>query len=352
MARADEVFDILKRVKFPGLDQDIVELGYVKEVGLQGDRRIIVLDIKTSSPDLAARIESEARLQLNDAGFPYELTVTGTPREGGPQDAKPPAEDLLPDVKIKIAVASGKGGVGKSTVAVNLALALRDLGGRIGLLDADIYGPSLPTMLGVHTQPPVRAGDKIATVEALGLRTMSLGFLAAGTAPVIWRGPLAGRAIEQLLSDVDWSGVEILVLDLPPGTGDIQISLAQKGNLSGALIVTTPQDVALVDAIKGVRMFQNEHVGVPVLGIVENMSGFVCPHCGEQSEIFPRGNLQHELARLGVGVLGRIPIDPAVASGGDLGEPIVLAAPESPAARAYRELAAAVHERIHAQARS
>ncbi len=344
MARVEDVFTILKQVKFPGLGKDIVELGYVKEVGLEGDRRVIVLDILTGNAELAAQIESEARLHLNRAGFPYELRVTGPAKA---QAGTPPVgQDLLPGVPFKLAVASGKGGVGKSTVAVNLALALRDLGLRVGLLDADIYGPSLPTMLGVPLQPPVRSGEKIATVAAHGLRAMSLGFLAAGTAPVIWRGPLAARAIEQLLADVDWSGVECLVLDLPPGTGDIQISLAQKGNLSGALIVTTPQDVALIDAIKGVRMFQNEHVGVPVLGIVENMSGFVCPHCGQTSEIFPRGELHLELERLGVPILARVPIDPTVANGSDSGHPIVLAAPDSPAAAALRGLAQAVRARV------
>jgi len=205
-------------------------------------------------------------------------------------------------------------------------------------------------MLGVPVQAPARVGDKISTVSAMGLRAMSLGFLAAGTTPVIWRGPLAARAIEQLMTDVDWSDVDCLVLDLPPGTGDIQISLAQKANLSGALIVTTPQDVALIDAIKGVRMFQNEHVNVPVLGIVENMSAFICPHCGQTSEIFPRGQLHHELDRLGVPILARIPFDPAVAGGSDAGNPIVLAAPESPAALALRELARAVAARITAPA--
>jgi ATP-binding protein involved in chromosome partitioning len=348
MARAEDIFDVLRQVRFPGLGKNIVELGYVKEVGLEGDRRVIVLDIMTSDPEMAAQIESEARLQLNRAGFAYELKVTGPNRERAPE--RPRTEDLLPGVRFKLAVASGKGGVGKSTIAVNLALALKELGLRVGLLDADIYGPSLPTMLGVPLQAPQRVGEKIAAVEAMGLRTMSLGFLAAGTAPVIWRGPLAARAIEQLLADVDWTGVDCLVLDLPPGTGDIQISLAQKGNLSGAIIVTTPQDVALIDAIKGVRMFQNEHVNVPVLGIVENMSGFVCPHCGEVSEIFPRGQLHHEIARLGVPILVRVPIDPAVAGGSDEGNPIVIAAPESAAAQALRELAGAVAARIPAPA--
>jgi len=348
MARAQDVFDILKQVKFPGLDKDIVELGYVKEVGIQGELRVIVLDIMTGNAELAAQIESEARLQLNRAGFPYELKVTGPARAPAPE--RPVPQDLLPAVRFKLAVASGKGGVGKSTIAVNLALALRESGLRVGLLDADIYGPSLPTMLGVPVQAPERAGDKIATVSVMGLRAMSLGFLAAGTTPVIWRGPLAARAIEQLLGDVDWADVECLVLDLPPGTGDIQISLAQKGNLSGAIIVTTPQDVALIDAIKGVRMFQNEHVNVPVLGIVENMSGFICPHCGQQSEIFPRGELYHEVARLGVPILGRVPIDPAIAGGADAGHPIVLAAPESPAARALREIAQLIAARMTAPA--
>lgn len=346
MPLAKDVFAILKKVRFPGLEQDIVSLGYVKDVALQGDELRISLDIKTSDKEAAAAIEAETRKHLNEAGYRYQIQVAHQGAQGpaGAPAGQVKIEDLLPEVKCKIAVASGKGGVGKSTVAVNLALALAEQGNRVGLLDADIYGPSLPTMLGVADREPVMAGGKVAPIPAHGILAMSLGFLTQGITPVIWRGPLASRAIEQLMSDVDWSGVEQLVLDLPPGTGDIQISISQKGNLTGAVIVTTPQDVALIDAIKGVRMFQK--MNVPVLGIVENMSYFECPSCRKRSQIFPQGSLTLEMQRLGVPVLGRIPIDPDVAASGDSGRPLLVAAPTSTTASALRELASRVTDAL------
>ncbi|MCK4305097.1 MAG: Mrp/NBP35 family ATP-binding protein [Candidatus Eisenbacteria sp.] len=352
MARVEDIIDILKKVPFPGLDQDIVSLGYVKEVGRQDGQVRIRMEIATSDAKAAQTIEREVRRRLDEAGVNYDLQVTNpaAPQASRGQDAQQAPggqvqfEDLLPDVKRKIAIASGKGGVGKSTVAVNLALALREHGEDVGLLDADIYGPSMPTMLGVTQQTPKMVGEKVDPIVAHGIRAMSLGFLAAGTDPIIWRGPLASRAIEQLMSDVEWSGTQTLILDLPPGTGDIQISIAQKGNLSGAIVVTTPQDVALIDAIKGVRMFQK--MNVPVLGIVENMSYFECPHCRKRSEIFPRGHLQEELDKLGMPLLGTIPIDPAIAAGGDSGRPILIATPESAAARAFKQLAAEVNQAL------
>ncbi len=330
----EQIRDILAEVRFPGLDQDIVTLGYVEGIEPDGDRWRIALNITTDNQQAATAIAQDVRGRLEAAGITYEL-VRPT------REAKAPEiVDLLPHVAVKVAVASGKGGVGKSTIAVNLALALAETGARVGLLDADIYGPSLPTLLGWKGERPDYQGEKIAPISAHGLATMSLGYLASAGTPVIWRGPMASRALEQLMSDVDWSGIDALVLDLPPGTGDIQISLAQKGGLSGAVIVTTPQDVALVDAIKGVRMFQK--VDVPVLGIVENMSFFECPECHARAEIFPPGALRQEMEELGVPLVGRIPIDPAIASGGDAGTPIFLAAPESAAAEAFRSLAQTV----------
>jgi len=311
----------------------------------------IRLAIATSRAQAAREIEREARARLDGAGVAYELeTSPGAGHEGRADAAeRPVVEDLAPGVPHKIVVASGKGGVGKSTVAVNLALGLAALGKRVGLLDADIHGPSVPMMLGVSERRPEAVEGKLIPVEAHGIRAISLGFLTGGLDPIIWRGPLASRAIEQLLSDVDWSGVDHLVLDLPPGTGDIQISIAQKANPSGVVIVTTPQDVALIDAIRGVRMF--EKVDIPVLGIVENMSEFLCPHCGKASAIFPRGALHLELERLGVPVLARVPLDPAVAAAGDEGTPTIVRAPDSPAGRSYRELAAAVARLLAERAR-
>jgi ATP-binding protein involved in chromosome partitioning len=241
---------------------------------------------------------------------------------------------VLPGVSYTLAVASGKGGVGKSTVAVNLALALRQKGKRVGLLDADIYGPSVPMMLGLGTVDP-----RLATfpLEKFGMKVMSMGFLVPPDRAVIWRGPMVHKAVEQFLSDIDWGELDFLVVDLPPGTGDAQLTLTQSAPLTGAIIVTTPQDVSLIDARKGLRMFQE--VRVPVLGIVENMSYFICPKCGERWEIFRHGGGQRCAAELGVPFLGAIPIDPTVAVQGDSGVPIVESHPDSEVARVYHELA-------------
>jgi len=330
--RAEQIWDLLRQVHFPGLDRSVVDLGYVSAVGLEDDQWVIELDMKTSDAGAVASMEREIRARLEGAGIPHRLLLS-------PAAAPPPAprtEDLVPDIRHKVVVASAKGGVGKSTVAVNLALALAQSGRRTGLLDADVYGPSVPVMLGATDRRPVSRGGKLVPVESHGIRAMSLGFLVEGLDPIIWRGPLASRALEQLLSDVEWGPLDCLVLDLPPGTGDIQISVAQKSNPSGAVIVTTPQDVALSDAIRGVRMFRK--VEIPVLGLVENMSYFECPHCHQASEVFPRGALRLEVERLEVPILARVPIDPAVASGGDAGQPILVAAPQSATAKAFRQL--------------
>ena len=327
----------LREVRYPGLERDIVELGYVKAVTAVDGGVRVALEITTTDASAAEAIRKAIHERLTAIGLSYELSEAAP---GAPEPQRPLKEDLLPHIARKIAVASGKGGVGKSTVAVNLALALADCGSQVGILDADIYGPSLPIMLGASGQKPETVDGKLEPIQIHGIRAMSLGFLTEGLTPVIWRGPLASRALEQLMTDVNWTGVEDLILDLPPGTGDIQISIAQKANLAGAIIVTTPQDVALIDAIKGVQMFQK--VGVPVLGIVENMSFFECPECHARHEIFPRGALQMEMERHGVRIAGRIPIDPTIASGGDAGQPIVRTHPDSAAAEAFRQLAAHV----------
>jgi ATP-binding protein involved in chromosome partitioning len=346
MASRDEIVALLERVRYPGLDRSIVALGYVQGIEPENGTWRIRLELRTSDPTAAQTMEREARAVLAESGVRHVLDVAPQPDHAAAAatEAKPLTEDLAPTVRHKIVVASGKGGVGKSTVAVNLALALADRGHRVGLLDADVYGPSVPTMLGVGDARPDAADGKMLPVEAHGIRAISLGFLAQGLEPIIWRGPLASRAIEQLLSDVAWGDLDELVLDLPPGTGDVQISIAQKANPSGAVIVSTPQDVALIDAVRAVRMFRK--VGIPVIGWIENMSYFVCPHCETRSEIFAPGSLRHELERMEVRLLGRIPIDPAVAAGGDAGQPIVRRAPESAAAEAYRALATHVLDRL------
>jgi ATP-binding protein involved in chromosome partitioning len=251
----------------------------------------------------------------------------------------------LEGVKYRIAVASGKGGVGKSTVSTNLALALRQLGHTVGLLDADIYGPSQQMMLGIEGRPQIDETDeKIMPMERHGIKTMSLGLITDPDTPVIWRGPMVMKAIDQFLTDVKWGDLDFMVIDLPPGTGDAQLTLTQKAGLTGAVVVTTPQDVALIDARKGLAMFRK--VNVPVLGIVENMSYYICRHCGEREEIFGHGGGKKTAGMLGVPFLGEVPIDPKVVVGGDTGEPIVVSDPQSPAALAFRELARQVVEQV------
>ncbi|MCZ6780777.1 MAG: Mrp/NBP35 family ATP-binding protein [Nitrospirae bacterium] len=255
------------------------------------------------------------------------------------------SQNLLPQVQHVVAVSSGKGGVGKSSVAVNLAVALAASGAKVGLLDADIYGPNVPMMLGVGKQPEQKEG-KIIPAESHGVKVISMGFFVGEDTAVVWRGPMIHSAIQQFLRDVIWGELDHLLVDLPPGTGDAQLTLAQLVPLCGAVTVTTPQEVALHDVRKGIMMFQK--VNVPLLGLIENMSYFVCGHCGERTEIFSHGGGERAAEKLGIPFLGHIPIDPAIRAGGDIGMPIVVADPASPQAKAFREIADAVIERINA----
>ena len=253
----------------------------------------------------------------------------------GPQTSQG-KESIIPDVKYVIAVSSGKGGVGKSTVSVNLAVAMALTGAKVGLLDADIYGPNIPMMMGV-TKPPEQRDGKITPAESHGVKLISMGFFVPEETAVVWRGPMVHTAIQQLFRDVLWGELDYLIIDLPPGTGDAQLTLTQLVPLTGAVTVTTPQEVALHDVRKGMMMFQK--VNVPLLGIVENMSYFLCGHCGERTEIFSHGGGERAAAKLGVPFLGRIPIDPAIRDGGDSGMPIVVADPASPQSAAFRDIA-------------
>jgi ATP-binding protein involved in chromosome partitioning len=255
----------------------------------------------------------------------------------------------VPGVKHIIAVASGKGGVGKSTTAVNLALGLVANGVSTGLLDADIYGPSMPRMLAVKEKPESVDGNQLKPIEKYGLRTMSIGYIVNEDTPMIWRGPMVSSALEQMLRDVQWGELDVLVVDMPPGTGDAQLTLAQRVALAGAVIVSTPQDIALVDARKGLSMFRK--VAVPVLGIVENMSYFLCPHCGERSEIFGHGGAREEADKLGVPFLGEIPLHLDIRTTSDSGHPIVVAMPDSPHAQAYKNIAGRVWKQLTANQR-
>jgi ATP-binding protein involved in chromosome partitioning len=254
----------------------------------------------------------------------------------GPAEAK---DNLIPTVKHTIAISSGKGGVGKSTVAVNLAVALAQQGAQVGLMDADMYGPNVPMMMGVHKQPEQQDG-KLLPAESHGVKLISMGFFVPEETPLTWRGPMIHTAIQQFFRDVLWGDLDYLLVDLPPGTGDAQLSISQLVPLSGAVIVTTPQEVALHDSRKGLFMFQK--VNVPLLGIIENMSYYVCGKCGERTEIFSHGGGERAAEKLGIPFLGRIPIDPAIRAGGDSGMPIVVGDPNSPQAKAFMAIASAI----------
>jgi ATP-binding protein involved in chromosome partitioning len=267
-------------------------------------------------------------------------TPPQAPRPG--TGAAPHAPTGIPGVGSIIAVASGKGGVGKSTTAVNLALGLRDLGLKVGILDADIYGPSMPKLLAIREKPETIGGNRLKPIVRHGMPVMSIGFLIEEETPMIWRGPMVMSALTQMLREVEWGTLDVMVVDMPPGTGDAQLTMAQQVPLRGAVIVSTPQDLALIDARRGIAMFRR--VNVPVLGIVENMSTFICPKCGERTDIFGHGGARHEAERLGVPFLGEVPLDIAIRENSDAGKPVVATMPDGPHAKAYRDIAARVRD--------
>ncbi len=266
---------------------------------------------------------------------------------GAPQGAAGP---ILPEVRAIVAVASGKGGVGKSTTAVNLALALHRQGLKVGILDADIYGPSLPMLMGISEKPKSLDGKKLEPIDKYGVRCMSIGFLVPPDTPTIWRGPMVMGALQQLMGEVAWGALDVMIVDMPPGTGDAQLTMAQRVPLAGVVIVSTPQDLALIDARKGLNMFRK--VDVPVLGIVENMSYFVCPHCGERTDVFTHGGARRAALEMGVPFLGEVPLDIAIREASDAGKPIVEADPDGPHAKAYGAIAAAIRAAIGAEHRA
>jgi ATP-binding protein involved in chromosome partitioning len=275
------------------------------------------------------------------AGAAPRVTPRGAP--GGPSPAG------IPGVEAIIAVASGKGGVGKSTTAVNLALGLRDLGLKVGILDADIYGPSMPKLLAIREKPQMIGGNRLKPIERYGLQVMSIGFLIEEETPMIWRGPMVMSALTQMLREVEWGTLDVMVVDMPPGTGDAQLTMAQQVPLKGAVIVSTPQDLALIDTRRGIAMFRR--VNVPVLGIVENMSTFICPKCGTRTDIFGHGGARAEAERLGVPFLGEVPLDIVIREKSDAGLPVVATAPDSPHAQSYRDIAAHVRDALQVASR-
>jgi ATP-binding protein involved in chromosome partitioning len=339
-----QVLDALRPIVDPDFGKSIVELGFVKNVAIDGGRVSFDIELTTPACPVKAEFEKAARERVLQLEGVREVEVRMTAQARGRAPAGRPQSELLPGVKSTIAVASGKGGVGKSTVAVNLALALRQMGGAVGLLDADVYGPSLPLLTGTSGRPEAR-GQRILPHEKYGLELMSMGFFVSDDSPVIWRGPMVHGLITQFLRDVDWGELDYLVIDLPPGTGDAALTLTQTAPLSGAVIVTTANDLSLIDARKGLKMF--EKVNVPVLGIVENMSYFTPPELpGKKYYLFGQGGGRRTAEELGVDFLGELPIDPRVVEGGDIGRPILDFAPDSDVARAMREVAGAVVRKL------
>jgi ATP-binding protein involved in chromosome partitioning len=346
----EKVLEVLRTVRFPGLSRDIVSFGFVKDLAVGGGNVSMRLEIMTESSAAAEEMKRDATEKLRSVPGVNAVTIrldvrppsAAPPRPSG----APPDAAILKDVRFKIAVASGKGGVGKSTVAANLALALERRGHRVGLMDSDIYGPSQQMMMGIDEKPYINEANQIVPIERHGVKVMSLGFLMDVDQPVIWRGPMVMKAVEQFLQDVAWGALDFLVIDLPPGTGDAQLTLTQKIHLSGAVIVTTPQDVSLIDARKGLAMFQK--VNVPLLGIVENMSYYLCPKCGNREEIFKHGGGRRTAQELKVPFLGEIPLDPKIAIGGDSGLPIVAGEPKSSVTEAYMRIAEAIVKTLSA----
>lgn len=323
-----QVLDALRRVHFPGYSRDIVSFGFVKSVAVTGSNVRVSVELTTRDPAVAAQVQREAESAVRAVPGVGDVSVQLAAAQ--PVVTGVPAPQRIEGVKRVIAIGSGKGGVGKSTVAVNLACALQTLGLKVGLLDADIYGPTVPKMLGAIEEPSV-TGDRINPVEKHGLKLMSMALLLDPSQAVIWRGPMIMKAIQQFTQDVNWAPLDVLLVDLPPGTGDAQISLSQLVALDGAVIVTTPQEVAMEVVRRGLTMF--EKVNVRVLGLIENMSYYVCPHCGGRDEVFG-----HDGARqLGVPVLFRLPLNTEIRACGDRGEPVLRAMPTSEAARAFRE---------------
>ena len=357
-----QILDSLKQVIDPDSGKDIVSAGMIR--GLQTKDGHVAFAIEVDPDKGAGRepLRKEAEEVVHDLGGVISATVVLTadrsaqgPGQGQPSPSgKPPLDHggapggptpaLLPGVASIVAVASGKGGVGKSTTAVNLALGLAASGHKTGLLDADIYGPSMPRMMGITGQPSSSDGTTLAAMENYGIKVMSMGFLVEEDTPMIWRGPMVQSALEQMMRDVSWGELDIMVVDMPPGTGDIHLTLAQKVPLTGAVIISTPQDIALMDARKGLNMFRK--VGVPVFGLIENMSYFTCPKCGERSEIFSHGGAKVEADRLGIDFLGEIPLDIIIRETSDGGRPIVVSEPESEHALTYRAIADKVWEKI------
>jgi ATP-binding protein involved in chromosome partitioning len=339
-----EVLAALSKIQDPDLHKDIVALGFVQNIKIQDSH--VGFDIVLTTPACPVRDQMRDEAQRLIAALPGVSKVNVNMTSNVTKGISGVKEDYIPLVKNAIAISSGKGGVGKSTVSATLAVALAETGAKVGLMDADFYGPNIPMMMGAE-KPPSQSDNKLLPAESHGVKLMSMGYLVPEDQPIVWRGPMIHGAIQQFLRDVEWGELDYLLVDLPPGTGDAQLSISQLVPLTGAVIVTTPQNVALHDSKKGLSMFQK--VNVPVLGIIENMSYFICSHCHERTEIFSHGGGKLAAEKLGVPFLGEIPIDPEVRVGGDSGLPVLVSHPDSPTAEAFRKIARAIAAQISIQ---
>lgn len=336
----DQIREVLRQVKYPGFSRDIVAFGLIKQITIQGKQCAVDMALTASDPKVADQIKRESEEVLQKLGVfdkvAIQITLQAAPKVAFQQQQ-------VKGIKYSVAIASGKGGVGKSTVSVNLSMALAQLGARVGLMDCDIYGPSIPLMMNVKTSPEATE-DRMIPITSYGIKLMSMGFLVDPDSPIIWRGPMVTRTVQQFVHQVEWGELDYLIIDLPPGTGDTQLSLCQTIPLSGAVMVTTPQEVALIDVRKAVGMFQK--VNVPILGILENMSYFICPSDQQCYDIFGSGGGKREADRLNVPLLGQIPIEMIVREGGDKGVPLMASAPQSVSGKAFLQAAESLQKKL------
>jgi len=345
MPTPQELLEALKQVKYPGFSRDIVAFGMVKDIEVGGAGVTVQLAPSTDNAEVIEQIRQGIIDTLTSlVRVPIEVVIQ-RPATTAQRQAKPE----MPGIQYVVAVASGKGGVGKSTVAVNLALALSAIGQRIGVLDADVYGPSVPLMLGIKERPKSTDDKRLIPVTKYDLKVMSMGFLIPDGHAVVWRGPMIDKLLTEFIKNVEWGELDVLVVDLPPGTGDAQLTMVQKTPLSGGVIVTTPQDVALLDVRRGVKMFEDVHV--PVLGVIENMSYYVCGHCGHRAEIFSYGGGARMAEQFHVPFLGEIPLVREIRTDGDIGIPLVVANPSHPQSQAFIRIAEQVLARLEEKAR-
>ncbi len=334
----EAVLDALKSVTYPGFTKDIVTFGFVKDLNVAGDKVSFTVDITSSADEVKVQIVNESTEVLKKLGFLAVDVHIKAPLPPKQMSNSQTGKNIAPHIKNFVMVSSGKGGVGKSTTSVNLAIAMAMQGKKVGILDADIYGPNIPRMMGVHGVKPEMQGNKVLPLEAYGIEMMSMGSLAEEGKSLIWRGSMIMKAIEQFLRDILWSELDVLVIDMPPGTGDAQLSLAQSVPVTAGIVVTTPQQVSLDDSRRSLNMFDKFHI--PIAGVIENMSGFICPSCDTESDIFGMGTAEDVAKEYNTTLMAQIPIEPAIRHGGDTGQPITFHQPDSETAKRYHKAGA------------